>query len=107
MQESRILQIARMAVEKRGVMSQLLQAQEEAGELIVAISHLRRKRKSSKEEVVGEIADLKIMIEQLCVVFGHDVVDNMVNYKLDCIENDLRHDFDTETEATDCDSNTA
>ena len=49
---------------------QLGQAMEEAGELITAISHFRRRRKGSRRELLEEMADMKIMLRQLQLITG-------------------------------------
>jgi biotin synthase-like enzyme len=56
-----------------GVYAQAEQAQEEAAELIVALSHWKRggKRREVKA-VIEEIAGVEIMLEQLRLVAGFD-----------------------------------
>lgn len=68
------------AVETFGVVSQLDQAQEEAAELIVAISKYKRalesrdinKIKAAKGNIVMELADNFIMMEQIRFILGED-----------------------------------
>lgn len=66
------------AIQKFGEECQLRQAQEEASELIKAISHYLRTDKGTKEDnrisLINEIADVKIMIEQLEQIFGPENV---------------------------------
>lgn len=62
------------------------QAQEECGELIVALSHLRRGRRFAKSEVVGELADVLIVAEHLRRFLGCDTVDTVVREKLDRLQ---------------------
>ncbi len=52
--DSEFRTICEAAVKKWGLDAQLLQVQEEAAELIVAISHFRRGRRHSKKEVLEE-----------------------------------------------------
>ena len=47
------------------------QCQEECAELIVALNHFRRER-CSKEDVLGEIADVRIMTEFILEIFDSD-----------------------------------
>ena len=65
-------EICKLAVDTYGKESQINQAFEEMGELIVAINHWRRGR-ATKEDVLSEIADVAIMCEQLCyIIHGTD-----------------------------------
>lgn len=57
--------LARRAVRHFGLDAQLQIMQEELAEAIVAISHLRRGRRGSREEVVDAIGDVLVMIDQL------------------------------------------
>lgn len=50
--------------------NQLIQAMEEASELITAISHYRRRRKGSRRELLEEMADVQIMLRQLQIIVG-------------------------------------
>lgn len=59
---------ARLAVEVWGVPAQLDMVLEECGELIVAIQQNRRGRVSA-EAIGEEMADVRIMLEQLEVMF--------------------------------------
>jgi NTP pyrophosphatase (non-canonical NTP hydrolase) len=52
------------AIEKYGIEAQIGMAQEEMGELLVAINHLRRKRIPWKN-FIEEVADVYIMMRQL------------------------------------------
>jgi len=54
-------------VDKWGEESQIAMAIEECAELIVALCHNNRNLKSiTREDIVGEIADVSLAIEQLC-----------------------------------------
>jgi NTP pyrophosphatase (non-canonical NTP hydrolase) len=55
-----------------GIDNQLIQAMEEASELITAISHYRRRRDGSRRELLEEMADMEIMIRQLQILTGTD-----------------------------------
>ncbi len=68
----------------QGLQNQLDQTQEECGELIVAISKYRRKKlKNTKQELIGEIADVSIMIKQLCELIGQKIIDKAIMEKLE------------------------
>ncbi len=58
------------------------QAQEECGELIVALSHLRRGRVGAEDEVILEVADVLIMATQLRQQMGTEDIDHAVKWKL-------------------------
>jgi NTP pyrophosphatase (non-canonical NTP hydrolase) len=49
--------------------NQLRALQEECGELIVAVNHLARGRKGAEAKLLGEIADVQIMIAQMEIYF--------------------------------------
>jgi len=69
------------AVIQWGRNSQLAMVQEECAELIAAISHLRRR--NSLEELLGEIADVEIMLGQLRIMFGDADIDAIKKAKLE------------------------
>lgn len=75
-------------VEHYGTKSQCGQAIEECGELIVALCKLIRygvrNWDLNRQNVIGEIADVKVMIEQLEYILGcRDEVEKVMNQKLD------------------------
>lgn len=59
----------RLASERWGSYGQLLMLHEEIGELLVAVGHYHRER-ATKADVVSEIADVRVMLEQLVVMIG-------------------------------------
>lgn len=71
------------AIQKWGVELQMDLAQEECAELIVAISHWRRNRINCTKDVIEEIADVKIMIRQLELMFGIEDVESVVKFKME------------------------
>ena len=73
-------EIYRKALEKRGLRAQCEMAIEECGELIVEISHMYRGQKCN---VFEEIADVQIMMEQLSVAFGKQLVEKIKSQKLE------------------------
>ncbi|MEE0816119.1 MAG: hypothetical protein U0M13_10705 [Desulfovibrio fairfieldensis] len=73
--DSEFRKVCEAAVKKWGLDAQLLQTQEEAAELIVAISHFRRGRVNSKKEVLEELADMEIMLEQMRTALGDNAID--------------------------------
>ena len=57
----------RQAITKWGAGAQLAMLHEEVGELLVCIGHVGRGRKTG-EDLCGEIADVRIMLEQLVIL---------------------------------------
>ena len=74
--------IIRKAVEKYGVTSQLDMVIEECSELINAIEKYRRGR-VGEVDIITEVADVRIMIEQLYIMFGRDKIENEIDRKLE------------------------
>ncbi len=79
--------ICKRAVDTYGKESQINQAFEEMGELMVAINHWRRGR-ATKADVFSEIADVIIMCDQLCYIV--DGTDEGVNICSDIIDQKLK-----------------
>ena len=55
------------AIAAWGAASQMDMLYEEIGELLTAIGHARRGR-GTVADIAGEIADVRIMLDQLCVI---------------------------------------
>lgn len=70
MKHSDVTALATRALDTWGEDAQLAQACEELAELIVALSHLRRRRVGCVTEVVNELADVLIMVEQIRLILG-------------------------------------
>lgn len=68
------------ALDVWGVLSQKNQVIEECSEVIQAICHYRR-GKCNIDEVVGELADIQIMVNQMRIVFGADRFDHALAQK--------------------------
>lgn len=68
-------EMIKTAVQTYGTDAQLMQLQEECGELIVALSHFRRGRDGAREEVLQEIGDVMLMLAQAKYILGDDNVD--------------------------------
>lgn len=69
------------SLEKWGAEGQYDQAMEECAELITALLHFRR-GKATAQEVVAELADVRLMLGQLSWMFGEAAVDAAVQDKL-------------------------
>lgn len=90
-------QVLNRAIEQFGCESQLNMVVEECGELIVAISKLRRVggRKiddNAKENAIGEVADVIIMAWQAAQILGMDEVRNRIDYKVNRLKGRLNND---------------
>jgi len=72
-------QIYKDALKAWGIDAQCMMAIEECGELITALSHKYRGREAN---LIEEIADVKIMIEQLSIIFGAKEVEEAKIKKL-------------------------
>lgn len=62
-------ELYRRASERWGSYGQLRMLHEEIGELMVAVGHYHRER-ATKADVVSEIADVRVMLEQLVLMVG-------------------------------------
>jgi NTP pyrophosphatase (non-canonical NTP hydrolase) len=73
-----------MAIETWGIQSQVMMCYKEMGELMQAISKdYRRHTKESRENIIEEIADVKIMLAQMEIIFSeYGEVEKMVDIKL-------------------------
>ena len=80
--------ILRRAIEVYGCHAQINMALEEMGELIVALQHELRGR-ASHVEVCEEVADVQIMMEQLAMMFGKDIVRKYYESKIKRLEQRL------------------
>jgi len=69
------------AITKWGVDAQIWMAVEEGGEFLAALSQVVSRGRDVN--LIEEIADLKIMLEQLSVIFGKAEVDDARQMKLE------------------------
>jgi len=83
--------IAKQAFHFYGATNQIMQAMEEAGELTAACNHYLRKRVGCVKELASEIADMRIMLEQLTLVVGEDAVSEEIAFKLDRLNDRVGH----------------
>lgn len=80
--DARDRQIMQAAIGRFGRDAQHDMAIEECGELVVALSHIRRDR-IPVSKLADEIADVAIMLEQLQILYGcHDLVADKMRRKL-------------------------
>lgn len=70
----------RQAAERWGSYPQLLMLHEEIGELLVAVGHFHRDR-ATKADAISEIADVRVMLEQLVIMVGATEVDVGIEFQ--------------------------
>jgi len=69
------------AVMAWGIDAQIDMAIEECAELIVALNHYRRGR-VTEQDVLGEVADVSILIEQMASLFGRSPFQSVRSAKI-------------------------
>lgn len=91
--------IIRKAILTYGAKAQMMMCIEEAAELIQAINKYFRATKGNCNSLdkaywnlAEEIADVQIMIEQMRIIFGKDVIDMKVKEKLCRLETRMREE---------------
>lgn len=77
-------------IDKFGAEHQKKKAIEEMGELITAIAREQDCRVTTRD-VITEIADVQIMLHQLTLIYGPELVDKEIKAKLDRLEKRLNH----------------
>lgn len=70
------------AIRLWGIIPQFDQLVEECAETIVAMNHLKRGKPDAEDELLGELADLEIMIEQMKFIFGEERIETKKYDKL-------------------------
>lgn len=82
-------QIEKEAVETYGMDAQLRMLQEECGELIVAVGHYLRGRNGSLANLCEELADVRIMVEQIEIALNNPAVEEWYIRKLERLKRRL------------------
>lgn len=77
-------------IEFWGPERQLRMLQEECGELIVAISHFLRERPGGLENLTEELADVRLMGDQITSYVGKEKVMDVIDYKSDRVADRLK-----------------
>lgn len=80
------------AINHFGVDHQIDKAVEEMGELITALSR-RRLERSHREDIAEEIADVLIVANQLRIIYGGELVDQLIDQKLNRLEDIIDGDW--------------
>jgi len=76
------------ALEKWGDKKQLNKAQEECGEFVAAVNHLRLKR-ITPEQFLEEVADVEILMSQMILMFPSHDYPSIKNRKLGKLDRHL------------------
>lgn len=82
------LDLYRKAIESWGIEAQVFMVMEETGEMLNALAKANRGR-STKEEIITELADVSIMMEQMAVYFGWSEFEEEKKRKLERLEKRL------------------
>lgn len=80
------------AINHFGVEAQTEKALEEMGELITELSR-RHSSRGDKEKIAEEVADALVMLEQLRIIYGGELVDGYVARKLERLEKKMNGDW--------------
>lgn len=76
-------EIYQAALDKWGRGVQMGMAMSEAGELTAALGRMAVQGRSNREEVIGELADMEIMLGQMRLLFGDEDIDAEKRRKLE------------------------
>ena len=79
------------SLSKLDAWGQLNQLQEECAEVVVAVNKLRRKKHGAYESLCEEIADLKIMIDQMLLMLDKSLIDSFYVQKLSRINERVKN----------------
>ena len=69
--ETAVMRLYNRVINTYGIDAQKMMLIEECGELLNAVAKLKRGR-STKEDIITELADVHIMVEQMAFFFGWD-----------------------------------
>ena len=82
-------ELFRQTLSEWGVEEQMRILEEECAECIVAASHYIRKRPGARFELQEELADAYIMVGQIIEYLGTEFVEEMVDFKLNKVKEEL------------------
>lgn len=91
--------VSKQAINQFGEENQIQIAIEECSELIQALCHFQRKRKT-KSQVCEEIADVYLSLESLKHIFMREDIDRHFEKKLDRLKNEVYTSFDKQISLT-------
>ena len=81
MEKQERLELYKEAIEKWGEDAQINMLNEECGELITAVAQFKRGR-TSRHDVMTELADVFIMVEQIASMMNYDDFEKELDRKL-------------------------
>lgn len=84
--------LSRAAVQQYGTQRQVSKAVEECAEFIVEVHHWRDGREGALDSLLGEIADVHIVMRQMREIFGEAVVEKEIQRKLVIFKEKMRAD---------------
>jgi len=88
-------EILKQAIEKWGADNQIDMIQEECIELALAIQKYKRVKLGASKpiynNVIDEIADVKIMIAQAELIFDSEAINDRVKFKMDRLEKRIKN----------------
>lgn len=84
------LDLYNKALNAYGINAQLWVLIEEMAELANEVAKLMRER-SGKQEIITELADVKIMVEQIAFFFGYNEVNVEMHRKLERLEERIKN----------------
>jgi hypothetical protein len=84
--------ILELAIEHYGEDHQVIKAMEELGELIAQLAK-RSNETGLRINLLNEIADASIMIEQLKIIFGQDLIHNIQIDKIQRLKSRIQEDL--------------
>ena len=85
------LELYKKAIETWGIEAQVFMVMEETGEMLNALAKANRGR-STKEEIITELADVSIMMEQMAYYFGYTEFEEEKKKKLKRLDRRLSND---------------
>jgi len=88
-EESELLALYDECMTFWGLEKQLRMVQEECSELILAVSHYLRGRKGSHENLIEELADVRLITDQIIHHFGKHEVMCVIDVKSDMVKDKL------------------
>ena len=79
------------ALETWGLDSQILMSIEEMAELTQALlkQHFREYKPYTKEQVIDEIADVEIMMIQMKMIYGEELIEKRISEKIERLQKRL------------------
>jgi hypothetical protein len=94
--ESELLALYDECMEFWGLEKQLRMVQEECAELILAVSHYLRGREDGHDNLIEELADVRLITDQIIHHFGKNKIKCIIDIKSDYVKRKLEKDKEKE-----------